>query len=317
MEHGKSRIKNENYIVIQGWMVNELQLKGNELMIYALIYGFSQAEDQWYNGSLLYLANWTNSTKQGVMKALKSLLSKDLIEKKEKYINNVKFCSYRCKSTSKHETPYTKGTSPDVCNKVSRGIEQSSMGYATKFNAPMQQSLPNNIQDTNYNNIDKKHTPKKENMCVCKNHKTENDLNNKSEVINNTNKNHTQNNVCDTETAFEQIYSIYPKKQNKIRALQEFKKAIKKKNNVDSSYITLKKIFQGIKNFIRYINAKKIDVRFVPTLGNWLKDERWNDQYDLTKLKTVTEKKNRFANFEQRTWDFEKIERIAQGYYDD
>ena len=46
MEHGKSRIKNENYIVIQSWLVNELQLKSNELMIYALIYGFSQAEDQ-------------------------------------------------------------------------------------------------------------------------------------------------------------------------------------------------------------------------------------------------------------------------------
>ena len=27
------KIKNENYILIQGWMINELQLKGNELLI--------------------------------------------------------------------------------------------------------------------------------------------------------------------------------------------------------------------------------------------------------------------------------------------
>ena len=35
-------VKNENYLVIQGWMITELKLKGNELLIYAIIYGFSQ-----------------------------------------------------------------------------------------------------------------------------------------------------------------------------------------------------------------------------------------------------------------------------------
>ena len=35
-------VKNENYLVIQGWMIAELKLKGNELLIYAIIYGFSQ-----------------------------------------------------------------------------------------------------------------------------------------------------------------------------------------------------------------------------------------------------------------------------------
>ena len=35
-----AKIKNENFIAIQGWMINELQLKGNDLIVYALIYGF-------------------------------------------------------------------------------------------------------------------------------------------------------------------------------------------------------------------------------------------------------------------------------------
>lgn len=35
-------VKNENYLVIQGWMITELKLKGNELLIYAIIYGFSR-----------------------------------------------------------------------------------------------------------------------------------------------------------------------------------------------------------------------------------------------------------------------------------
>lgn len=76
------KVNDENYINIMGWMVNKLHLKGNELLIYAIIYGFSQAEQQTFSGSLQYLADWTNSTRQGVMKNLKSLLDKGLMRKK-------------------------------------------------------------------------------------------------------------------------------------------------------------------------------------------------------------------------------------------
>ena len=48
-------MKNENYIVIQGWMRNELNLKGNELIVYALIYGFSQDEESEFTGSVAYI----------------------------------------------------------------------------------------------------------------------------------------------------------------------------------------------------------------------------------------------------------------------
>lgn len=74
-------MNNNNFIVVQGWMINELDLKGNDLLIYAIIHGFSQADGQYFTGSLSYLAEWTNSTKQGVQKNLKSLLDKGLIQK--------------------------------------------------------------------------------------------------------------------------------------------------------------------------------------------------------------------------------------------
>ena len=138
----ESKVKDENYINIQGWMVTKLELKGNELLIYAIIYGFSQAEDQAFNGSLQYLADWTNSTKQGVTKNLKALVEKGYIEKEEKYINNVKFCEYR---TTKFNTPL---------NKVVYPMQQSLTGYTTKFNTPMQQSLTNNINDNIVNKLD-------------------------------------------------------------------------------------------------------------------------------------------------------------------
>lgn len=88
------KVKNDNYVTIQGWMVSQLKLKGNELLIYAIIYMFSQTENQKFNGSRQFLADWTNSTKQGVDKNIKSLLSKKYIEKKDVYINNVKHIEY-------------------------------------------------------------------------------------------------------------------------------------------------------------------------------------------------------------------------------
>ena len=138
----ESKVKDENYINIQGWMVTKLGLKGNELLIYAIIYGFSQTEDQTFNGSLQYLADWTNSTKQGVTKNLKALVEKGYIIKEDKYINNVKFCEYYA---TKLDTVY---------NSVAQGMQQSLTGYTTKFNTPMQQSLTNNINDNIDNKLD-------------------------------------------------------------------------------------------------------------------------------------------------------------------
>ena len=132
-----SKIKNEQYIPIQGWMVNELKLKGNDLIIYAIIYMFSQAEDQKYNGSLQYLANWTNSSKQGVQKNLKSLIDKNLVKKEVEILNGVNYCSYY--ATKFH----------GVCNKVSQGIQQSCTEHTTELHGGIQQSCTNNKEINN------------------------------------------------------------------------------------------------------------------------------------------------------------------------
>ena len=126
-------VKENSYINIQAFMVNDLHLKGIELIVYAVIFGFSQDGESEFTGSLQYLADWTCSTKQGVLKALQSLVEKQLILKNIEYKNNIRFCTY--KST--------------VLNKVEQGIKQSLTGYATEFNGGIKQSLPNNI----YNNI--------------------------------------------------------------------------------------------------------------------------------------------------------------------
>ena len=130
-----SKVLNENFITIQGWMVNELGLKGNELIVYAIIYGFSQAENQVFNGSLQYIADWLNTSKQTVINTLKHLQEKELIEKKERYVNGVKFCEY-----------YSKN--------LNGVVKKFEWGCSKNLNGGVQNFLPNNILDNKKDNID-------------------------------------------------------------------------------------------------------------------------------------------------------------------
>lgn len=130
-----SKVKEENYISISGWMVTRLGLKGNELLVYAIIYGFSQDGETSYTGSLQYLADWTNSTKQSCIKCLKSLAEKGYITKYEKIVNGVKFCEYQAVKLKSM-----------VVNKVERGSKQSLMGGIKQS---LHNILDNNTLDNN------------------------------------------------------------------------------------------------------------------------------------------------------------------------
>ena len=87
-------MKNKNYITILGWMVNELSLSGNDLICYAVIYGFSQ-DDNFWEGSQSYLSDWLGVSRRTVIDILKRLISNGFIAKQEYEVNNVKFCKYK------------------------------------------------------------------------------------------------------------------------------------------------------------------------------------------------------------------------------
>lgn len=150
-----SKVKDENYIHVPGWAVTRLGLKGNELLVYSIIYGFSQDDETRFTGSLQYLADWTNSTKQSCIKCLKSLAEKGYITKYEKIVNGVKFCEYQAVKPKSI-----------VVNKVEHGSKQSLTGGKQSLTGGIKQSLPNildnNILDNNtVSNIGDNNTPEK------------------------------------------------------------------------------------------------------------------------------------------------------------
>ena len=91
----KSKIRDENYFQVTGWMLNRLHLKGVMLEIFAIIYGFSQDGESEFTGSIQYLSDFTGTSRPTVIKALKGLTDLEYIIKTEQVINGVQFNKYK------------------------------------------------------------------------------------------------------------------------------------------------------------------------------------------------------------------------------
>lgn len=98
------------YIVILPWMREELDLKGNELLVYALIHGFSQEAQGCFFGSLEYISKACGCSRGTAITTLKGLCEKGLLRKRELTENNVKMCQYSALTggSTKIELPVQK-----------------------------------------------------------------------------------------------------------------------------------------------------------------------------------------------------------------
>ena len=97
----------DNYIVIQGWMISDLKLKGNDLLVYAIIYGFTQDGVHKFTGSLQYLADWCNGYTSGIQKNLANLVEQGLLIKESYTENHVTHCSYRVVTSGSQQKSVT------------------------------------------------------------------------------------------------------------------------------------------------------------------------------------------------------------------
>ena len=134
------KIDSKNFITIQGWMRSELNLSGNELIAYALIYGFSQDGESSFNGSSQYIADWCGIARDNALRLLKRMCEKGIITKKEEFISGVKFCKY-------------------VANPNVVGYDETSQGVMTNHHRGYDEtSYNNNIHNNKNINIEKENT---------------------------------------------------------------------------------------------------------------------------------------------------------------
>lgn len=75
-------MNDKGYINIQGWQINHLGIKGNELILYALIYGFSQDGKSEFHGSYSYVQKaLAIKSKKTIQRLFASLMEKGLIKR--------------------------------------------------------------------------------------------------------------------------------------------------------------------------------------------------------------------------------------------
>lgn len=158
-------IEDTNYFCVQGWMRNRLGLKGNELTVYAIIYGFSQDGEGAYSGSIKYIQEWLGiKSKQTVYSTINGLVEKGFIEKIEEKRNGVKFCSYKAVHVIrpmvqpvKQTTPERKLNSEDTINKEIIEYLNQKAGRSYDYNAKNTKATINARLKEGYSLEDFKH----------------------------------------------------------------------------------------------------------------------------------------------------------------
>ena len=132
------RIKDDNFFTVQGWMITQLELKGIDLMVYAILYGFTQDGESEFRGSVQYLCDFCGGvTKPTVTNALNRLIESGLIEKESDDRNGLILNSYKV------ILPLVKNLSDKNICKTSKEILQGSK----KIISGGKNSLPNNKKD--------------------------------------------------------------------------------------------------------------------------------------------------------------------------
>ena len=203
-------IKQKSHIVIDAYML-QLGLKGNELLIYALIAGFCQdgVSECWTSQETM--AEWCGGiSTRAVRDILQNLITKKLITKKECLNKNFKY-SYKVVEI----VPELSSNEQEV---FSTQQELSSGAYRNFFPVVQELSSGNNKIDNIYDNkIDNK--TKKENIILT-------------------------NNIKEN---FDEFWSLYPKDRigNKAKAYSAFCKVIKEKR------ATIDKLISSVKSYAR------------------------------------------------------------------
>ena len=109
-----------NSIVVSDFMTAGLGLHGNELILYAVIYGFTQ-DGEYHSVKLAYLQRWINLTHQGLTWLIGDLKKKGLIEIQKRGRTNwyrilegpiEKYAKKVAKETQETEKKKERGHSP-------------------------------------------------------------------------------------------------------------------------------------------------------------------------------------------------------------
>ena len=146
----------EPYTVIHGWMVDELGLAGNDLLIYAVIYGYTAAGGE-FTGGAQHLRKMTGASRETVIRALRELTERDLIDRRKVTVKDGSATYYTTKSDPRG---LSQNDSRGLSQNDSRGLSQNDSRGLSHFEHPTN----NQNKSLKYNNIYNAHAHAIENV---------------------------------------------------------------------------------------------------------------------------------------------------------
>lgn len=105
-------MENNRFIVVMGWMMSTLGLNGNDLLAYAMIYGYSQDNQGAYFGSLSHTAEALNISRRAAKDVLDRLVDRGVITRQHVVMDGVTRCMYKAVVPDEARTPQGKDAPP-------------------------------------------------------------------------------------------------------------------------------------------------------------------------------------------------------------
>lgn len=140
-------INPNTYYTVQAWMVSDLGLKGNELALYAIIYGFSQDGRSEFMGSISYIQEWLGCSRNTAIKTMAGLVEKGLVKKKIA-ANGIDCNAYKALPNFPDGSAKS---APGVVQILTGGSANSALEVVQNLTGGSANSAPNN---NIYNNTD-------------------------------------------------------------------------------------------------------------------------------------------------------------------
>lgn len=92
------------YVTVMDWMWDDLGLSGNDILCYALIYGFSQDGKSEFKGTASYVAQRLHIRKATALDILRRLTDRGVIRKREFTYQGKRYCFYSAETSSETGT---------------------------------------------------------------------------------------------------------------------------------------------------------------------------------------------------------------------
>lgn len=131
----------KNFVVLEKWMAEDLDVNITELVVFAVIYSFNRNEKGTYYASTKLLREYTNRSERCIKYALKSLIEKNYIKKTN--VQN-KYGSHNQYEVSKNIKNARAKQVNKVCKNCNLDVQNLQLDGA--------ENAHNNIDNIIYNN---------------------------------------------------------------------------------------------------------------------------------------------------------------------